>query len=69
MLLNAIAIAAGDLFPLSDVYATMLIINPTAAKGIFNQLSEPKQGINPIRKPINAKIPHIKLKICINYFL
>jgi len=46
----------------------MLIIRPTAAKGIFIQLYAPRHGMKPISIPATASIPQIKLMNCIIIF-
>jgi len=53
-----------DLF-LVVANAIMLMIRPKHAKGIFNQLREPRHGKKAINIPIPANIPHTKLRICI----
>lgn len=48
-----------------DTDAIMLRIKPIPAKGIFSQFKAPRQGKNPIKKPIIETIPKIKLNDCI----
>jgi len=49
------------------VYATIIIINPRIANGIFIQLKDPRQGINPKNIPHTDKIPITKLAVFINF--
>jgi len=45
--------------------AIILIINPKPAKGMLIQLRAPRHGIKAVNIPRIAKIPQIKLNVCI----
>lgn len=55
-----IPVTAGPLELLFVAAPIILIIRPTNAKGILNQLNHPKNGINPMKKPTMDINPNIK---------
>lgn len=51
-----------NIFPFLELLINAKI-NPITAKGIFNQLNQPKKGINPNNIPKTESTPKTTLKV------
>jgi hypothetical protein len=54
---RTIPVTAGTFESLFMAAPTILIIKPTKARGILNQLNHPKKGIKPTKNPTMDIIP------------